>query len=166
MYKHTVVLQIIDFRQRCWLTINYVGVNLQNNTSTEGLFVLHLNPLWMKTLELLNWFQSVDVPYNHCTKFRSVNVTSFTFQRWFCPFIIFSRNAKPFLRYSIVVPYLWLWFSKTFGLVLQHDRKIYIEFQVTLLKVKVIYSLKQTIISSAIAMNVFNVKTSYFIFQR
>ena len=53
-----------------------------------------------------------------------------------------------------------------FGLVLQHDRKTHIEFLVTRLKVKVIMTHKQTIISSAIAMNVVNVKTSYFIFQR
>ena len=36
------------------------------------------------------------------------------------------------------------------------------EFQVTRLKVKVIMCYKQTIISSAIAMNVFNINTSYF----
>ena len=53
-----------------------------------------------------------------------------------------------------------------FGLVLQHDRKTHIKFQVTHSKVKVIVSYKQTIIASAIAMNVFNVNTSYFIFQR
>ena len=53
-----------------------------------------------------------------------------------------------------------------FGLVLQHDTKTHIEFQVTRLKVKVIMSHEQTIISSAIAINIFNVKTSYFIFQR
>ena len=51
------------------------------------------------------------------------------------------------------------------GLVLHHDRKKQIEFRVTRFKVKVIMSQKQAIISSAIAMNVFNVKTSYFIFQ-
>ena len=65
------------------------------------------------------------------------------------------------------MPYFWLWFSKKiFGLVLQHDRKTHIEFQVTRLKVKVIMSHKQTIISSAMAMNVVNVMTSYIIFQR
>ena len=53
-----------------------------------------------------------------------------------------------------------------FGLVRHHDRKTHIEFKVTRLKVKVIMSYKQTIISSAIAMDVFNVNTSYFIFQR
>ena len=51
-------------------------------------------------------------------------------------------------------------------MVLQHDRKAHIEFQVTRLKVKVIMTHKQTIISIAIAMNVFNVKTFYIIFQR
>ena len=50
--------------------------------------------------------------------------------------------------------------------VLHHDRKTHIEFQVTRLKVKVIMTHKQTIISSAIARNVFNVKTSYFLFQQ
>ena len=46
-------LQIMDFRQRCWCwpTNNYVWVNLQTNKSTEGSLFLHLNPLWMKTLE-------------------------------------------------------------------------------------------------------------------
>ena len=44
-----------------------------------------------------------------------------------------------------------------FGLVLQHDRKAHIEFQVNLLKVKVIMNHKQSIMSSAIAMNIFNV---------
>ena len=44
--------------------------------------------------------------------------------------------------------------------------KTNIEFQVTRSKVKVIMSYKQTIISSAIAKDVFNVNTSYFIFQR
>ena len=53
-----------------------------------------------------------------------------------------------------------------FGLVLHHDRKTHIEFQVTRLEVKVIMTHKQTIISSAITMNVVNVKTSYFIFQQ
>ena len=32
-------------------------------TSTEGLLFLHLNQLWMKTLELLYQFQSADAPY-------------------------------------------------------------------------------------------------------
>ena len=45
--------------------------------------------------------------------------------------------------------------------ILQHDRKTHIEFQVTRLKVKVIMSHKETIISSAIAINIFNEKTSY-----
>ena len=49
-----------------------------------------------------------------------------------------------------------------FGLVRQHDRKTHVEIQVTRLKVKVIMTHKQTIISSAIAMNVFNVNTFYF----
>ena len=40
------------------------------------------------------------------------------------------------------------------------------EFQVTRLKVKVIMTHKQTIISSAIAMDVFNEYTSYFISQQ
>ena len=53
-----------------------------------------------------------------------------------------------------------------FSLVLYHDRKTHIEFQVTCLKIKVIMTHKQTIISSAIAMDIFNVKTSYFIFQQ
>ena len=53
-----------------------------------------------------------------------------------------------------------------FGLVLHHDRKTHIVFQVTCLKVKVIMTDKQTIISSAIAMNIFNVNTYYFIFQQ
>ena len=44
--------------------------------------------------------------------------------------------------------------------------KAHIESQVTRLKVKVIMTHKQTIISGAMAMNVFNVKTSYFIFQQ
>ena len=39
-------------------------------------------------------------------------MTSFPFPRWLCPFIIFYRNAQPCLRYVIVVPYFWLWFSK------------------------------------------------------
>ena len=51
-------------------------------------------------------------------------------------------------------------------MVLHHNRKTHIEFQVTRLKVKVIMNHKQTIISRAIAMNVLNVKTSYFIFQQ
>ena len=95
-------------------------------------------------------------------------MTSFLFPRWLFPFIIFHRNAQPFLRYSLVVPYFWLWFSKTFGLVLHHDRKTHIEFQFTRLKVKVIMTQKQTItcISSVIAMNLFNIKTSYFILQQ
>ena len=50
-----------------------------------------------------------------------------------------------------------------FGFVLQYDRKAHNGFQVTRLKVKVIMTHKQTIISSAIAINVFNVNTSYFI---
>ena len=50
-------------------------------------------------------------------------------------------------------------------LVLHHDRKTLIEFQVTSLKVKVIMTHKQTNIIGAIAMNAFNTKTSYFIFQ-
>ena len=40
------------------------------------------------------------------------------------------------------------------------------EFQVTRLKVNVIKTHKQIIISYVIAMNVFSVKTSYFIFQQ
>ena len=32
-------------------TISYMGVNLQNNTSTEGSLFIHLNPLWMRTLD-------------------------------------------------------------------------------------------------------------------
>ena len=32
-------------------------------------------------------------------------MTSFPFQRWLCPLIIFYRNAEPFLRYEVVVPY-------------------------------------------------------------
>ena len=43
----------------------------------------------------------------------NVNVTSFPFRRWFCPFIIFYRYAEPFLRYEIVAPYFWLWITKT-----------------------------------------------------
>ena len=31
----------------------------------------------------------------------------FCFPRWLFPFIIFYRNAQPFLRYAIVVPYFW-----------------------------------------------------------
>ena len=42
---------------------------------------------------------------------------------------------------------------------------IHIEFHVTRLKVKVIMTYNKTIISSTVAMNVYNVKTSYFIFQ-
>ena len=45
-------------------------------------------------------------------------------------------------------------------------RRIDIEVQVTRLNVKVIMTHKQTIISSAIAINAFNIKASYFIFQR
>ena len=48
---------------------------------------------------------------------------------------------------------------KIFVLVLQHDKKTHIEFQVTRVKVKVIMTHKQTIIFNAIAMNVFNVNT-------
>ena len=96
----------MDFRQVLMLNpISYVGVNLQNNTSTEGSLFLHLNPLWMKTLEKLNEFQSADVPYINFTKNRNVEVTSFPFPLLLCPFIIFYRNAQPFLRYAIVVPY-------------------------------------------------------------
>ena len=29
--------------------------------------------------------------------------------------LVFYRNAQPFLRYAIVVPYFWLWFSKTYS---------------------------------------------------
>ena len=54
----------------------------------------------------------------------------------------------------------------SFFFSLHHDRKTHIEFPVIRLKVKVIMTHKQTIISSSIAMNVFNVKTSYFIFQQ
>ena len=50
-------------------------------------------------------------------------------------------------------------FSKNiFVLVLQHDRKAHIELQVTRLKVKIIKTRTQTIISSAKAMNVVNVE--------
>ena len=51
-------------------------------------------------------------------------------------------------------------------MVLQDDKKAHIKSQVTRPKVKVLKTHKQTIISSAIAINVFNVKASYFMFQR
>ena len=41
-----------------------------------------------ENLEYLNNFQSADVPYINCRKYRNVNVTSFPFPRWICPFII------------------------------------------------------------------------------
>ena len=40
------------------------GVKLQNNTSADCSLFLHLNPLWIKTLE----FQSAEEPYINCTK--------------------------------------------------------------------------------------------------
>ena len=43
-------------------------------------------------------------------------------------------------------------------MVTQHGRKTHKEFNATSLKVKIIMAHKQTIISSAIAMNVFNIK--------
>ena len=93
----------------------------------------------------------------NCTKCRNVNMKSLTFQRLLCPSIIFYRNKEPFLRYAIDVPYFWLWFSKTYSACYYNTiRNTHIEFQVTRLKVKVIMTHKQTIVSSAIALKFFN----------
>ena len=61
-----------------------------------------------------------------------------------------------FLRNTIVVPYFLLCFSNTYSAWCHNTT----EFQVTRLKVKVIMIHKSAIISSTIAMNVFNVKAS------
>ena len=65
--------------------------------------------------KLLNNLINFKVQMFNCTKCRNVNITPFPFPRWLCPFIIFYRNVQPFLRYAIVVPYFWLWFSKTYS---------------------------------------------------
>ena len=53
--KTQFCLQIMDFRQRCWCwpTISFVGVNLQNITSTDGSLCLPFEPVMDENFRII-----------------------------------------------------------------------------------------------------------------